>query len=144
MDMIDLKIIQLLRANSRTTGSEIAKQVLLSVPAVSERIRKLEREKIIRQFTIRLDRKKLDMNLMAFVLVSIDKAEHVPFFKEVVQNSDWVLECHHIVGEYDYLLKVVAQNPEKLEIYLSHILKKTTGVAKINSIVALSSLKEEC
>ena len=143
MDMVDLKIIQLLKTNSRMTCSEIAKKVILSVPAVSERIRKLEREKIIKQFTIRLDRKKLDMNLMAFILVSIDKAEHVQNFKETVRNSDWILECHHIVGEYDYLLKVMAQNPEKLEIYLSHILRKTTGVAKINTIVALSSLKEE-
>ncbi len=143
MDMIDMKIIQLLKANSRTTSSEIAKRVILSVPAVSERIRKLEHEKIIKQFTLRLDRKKLDLNLMAFVLVSLDKAEHVAHFKELVLNSDWVLECHHIVGEYDYLLKVMAQNTEKLEIYLSHILKKTAGVAKINSIIALSTLKEE-
>jgi len=143
MDIIDMNIIQLLKTNSRMTSSEIGKRVMLSVPAVSERIRKLEHEKIIKRFTIRLDRKKLDMGMLAFVLVRIDTAEHVPHFQEIVQNSDWILECHHIVGEYDYLLKVAAQNPEKLEIYVSHILRKTTGVVRTNTIIALASLKEE-
>jgi len=143
MDLIDLKIIQMLKANSRTTSSEISKKVLLSVPAVTERIRKLEEEKIIKQYTLRLNRKKLNLNLMAYVLVSIDKAEHMANFNDIVMKSDWILECHHIVGEYDYLLKVIAENTEKLEIYISHILKKTTGVAKTNTIVVLSTMKEE-
>ena len=143
MDSVDMKIIQLLKANSRMTSSEIGKNVMLSLPSVTERIKKLQRDKVIRQFTVKLDRKKLDMHLMAFIMVSIDKAEHIPDFMETVRNSEWILECHHIAGEYDYLLKVVAQNPEKLEIYISHILKKTIGVAKMNTIVALSALKEE-
>ncbi|MCR4440856.1 MAG: Lrp/AsnC family transcriptional regulator [Peptococcaceae bacterium] len=143
MDKIDLKIIQLLKANGRMTCSEISKKVLLSVPAVAERIRKLEEEKIIRQFTVRLNRKKLDLNLLAFVLVSLDKSEYAGGFRETVAKSDWILECHNIAGEYDYLLKVVAENTEKLEIYISQILKKTAGVAKTNTIVVLSTLKEE-
>lgn len=143
MDMVDMKIIQLLQENSRTTASEISKRVILSVPAVTERIRKLEEEKVIKKYTLQLNRKKLNLNLLAFVLVSIDKSEHIANFREIVLKSDWVLECHHIVGEYDYLLKVLVENTEKLEIYISHILKKTTGVAKTNTIVVLSTLKEE-
>ena len=143
MDLTDLKIIQILKSNSRTTSSEISKKVLLSVPAVSERIRKLEEENIIKQYTLRLNRKKLNLNLMAYVLVSIEKGEYLAGFNDLVTKSDWILECHHIAGEYDYLLKIVAENTEKLEIYLSHILKKTTGVTKTNAIVVLSTVKEE-
>lgn len=143
MDMVDMKIIQLLKENSRMTSSEISKIVHLSVPAVTERIRKLEEEKIIKQYTLRLNRKKMNLNLLAFILVNIDQSEHIPHFKEMVLKSDWVLECHHIAGEYDYLLKVLVESTEKLEIYISQILKKTTGVAKTNTVVVLSTIKEE-
>lgn len=143
MDMIDLKIIKILKNNSRTTSSEISKKVMLSVPAVSERIRKLEEEKIINQFTIKLNRKKFDLNLMAYVFVSVEKAENVNNFREMIMQNDWVLECHHLAGEYDYLLKVVVENTDKLEIFISHMLKKTTGVTKTNMQIVLSTLKEE-
>lgn len=143
MDLIDLKIIQILKANSRTTSSDISKKVLLSVPAVSERIRKLEEENIIKQYTLRLNRKKLNLNLIAYVLVSIEKGEYIAGFNEIAVKSDWILECQHIAGEYDYILKIVAENMEKLEIYISHILKKTPGVTKTNAIIVLSTVKEE-
>ena len=143
MDMIDLKIIKILKNNSRTTSSEISKKVMLSVPAVSERIRKLEEEKIINQFTIKLNRKKFDLNLMAYVFVCVEKAENVNNFREMIMQNDWVLECHHLAGEYDYLLKVLVENTDKLEIFISHMLKKTTGVTKTNMQIVLSTLKEE-
>lgn len=143
MDMIDLKIIKLLKNNSRTTSSEISKKILLSVPAVAERIRKLDEEKVINQFTIKLNRKKFDLNIMAFVFVSIDKAENVNHFREMILQNDWVLECHHLAGEYDYILKVLVESTDKLEIFISHMLKKTMGVTKVNTQIVLSSLKEE-
>lgn len=143
MDMVDVKIINLLKKNGRMTSSEISKRVMLSVPAVSERIRKLEAENVIRQFTLKLNRKKLNLNLLAFVFVNIDKAENVAHFRETAIQNEWVLECHHLAGEYDYLLKVLVENTEKLEIFISHILKKTMGVSKTNTLVVLSTIKEE-
>lgn len=143
MDMLDLKILQLLKKNSRMTSSDISKKVLLSVPAVAERIRKLEEEKIIKQCTIQVNRKKFDLNMLVFVFVNLDKPEHLTHFAEAMMKCDWVLECHHVAGEYDYLLKVLVENTDKLEIFISHILKKTTGVSKTNTMVVLSTLKEE-
>jgi len=143
MDTIDLKILKILKNNSRTTSSEISKKVMLSVPAVSERIRKLEEERVISQFTLKLNRKKFDLNLLAYVFVSIDKAENIGNFREMVLQNDWVLECHHLAGDYDYLLKVLVENTDKLEIFISHILKKTMGVAKTNVQIALSTVKED-
>jgi len=143
MDMIDLKIIKILKNNSRTTSSEISKKVMLSVPAVTERIRKLEEEGIITQYTLKLNRKKFDLNLLAFVWVNIDKAENASHFRDMVLQNDWVLECHHIAGEYDYLLKVLVENTDKLEIFVSHILKKTMGVTKTKVQIVLSVIKEE-
>lgn len=143
MDKIDLKIIQLLKENSRTTCSEISKKVLLSVPAVAERLRKLEEENIIKQYTLRLNRKKLDLNILAFVLVSIERLEDTSALRELVKKSEWILECHHITGEYNYLLKLAAENTEKLEIYITEVLQKIKGVTKTNTIITLYNLKEE-
>lgn len=143
MDMIDLKILHLLKGNSRMTSSEISKKIMLSVPAVTERIRKLEEEDIIKQYTILTNKKKFDLNIMAFIFVSIDETENLPNFKETILQSQWVMECHHITGEYDYLLKVLIENTDKLDIFLTYILKKTTGVVKTKTIISLSTLKEE-
>lgn len=143
MDLIDQKIIKYLKGNSRITSSEISRNVMLSVPAVSERIRKLEEEKIISQFTIKLNRKKFNLNLLAFVFVTIDKAENMKTFREMVMQNEWILECHHLAGEDGYLLKVLVEDTEHLEIFISHVLKKTLGVSKVQTQIVLSTLKEE-
>lgn len=143
MDKIDTKIIQLLKENSRTTCSEISKKVLLSVPAVTERLKKLEEEKIIKQYSLRLNRKRIGLNLLAFVLVSIDNPEHNMDFRDLIGKSDWIYEAHHITGEYDYLLKIAAENTDKLEIYIAEVIQKITGVRKTNTIVVLSTIKED-
>lgn len=143
LDMVDMKILKILKENSRTTYSEISKMVLLSVPAVAERIRKLEAEKVISQYTLKLNRKKFGLNILAFIFVSIDKPENSAHFRETIRQNEWVLECHHIAGEYDYLLKVLVESTDKLEVFITHILKKTMGVAKTNAQIVLSTVKED-
>lgn len=143
MDRVDLRILKILKQNSRTTCSEISKKVLLSVPAVSERIKKLEADKVISQYTFKVNRKKFGLNIMAFIYVSIDKTENTAYFRETIMQNDWVLECHHIAGEYDYLLKVLVESTDKLEVFISHILKKTMGVTKTNAQIVLSTIKED-
>jgi Lrp/AsnC family leucine-responsive transcriptional regulator len=60
----------------------------------------------------------------------------------LIASSDWIFEAHHIAGEYDYLLKIAAENTDKLEIYIAEVLQKITGVKKTNTIVVLSTTKE--
>lgn len=142
MDSIDLKIINVLKENSRATTSEISKKVNLSIPAVAERIRKMEQGGIIEQYTIKVNRDKINYKLLAFIFVNIDKTENAEEFrKNIVQHSS-VLECHHVAGEFDYLLKVLVEDTKALEYFLSNILKKIKGVFKSNTIISLSSLKE--
>lgn len=143
MDEIDLSIIELLKKNSRMTGSEISKRVSLSVPAVAERIRKLEDGDVIERYTLRLNREKFNLGLMAFIFVSISRTEDINGFREAIGVCKEVLECHHIAGEYDYLLKVVVEDTRALEIFISNTLKRTKGVGKSNTIVVLSTIKEE-
>lgn len=143
MDVIDSAILNELKANSRASVSEISKRVNLSVPAVAERIRKLEQAKIIQQYTIKINRSKLSKRLLAFILVDINNTAEIDNFRAVIIRHDCVLECHHVAGEYDYLLKVVTEDTQALENFLSSTLKKAAGVASSNTIIALMTLKEE-
>lgn len=142
MDSIDLKIIDALKENSRSTSSEISRKVNLSIPAVAERIRKLEDGNIIEKYTIKINREKINYKLLAFIFVNIDKTENIENFRKSIVQYNSVLECHHVAGEYDYVLKVLVEDTKSLEYFLSNTLKKIKGVLKSNTIIVLSSLKE--
>jgi Lrp/AsnC family transcriptional regulator, leucine-responsive regulatory protein len=143
MDTIDLKIIDALKENSRSTASEISKKVSLSIPAVAERIRKMEEAAIIEKYTIKLNREKMNYKVLAFIFINIDRTENVENFREAIVQYPCVLECHHVAGEYDYLLKVLVEETQSLEHFLSNTLKKIKGVRKSNTIISLSTLKED-
>ena len=142
VDSIDLKIINVLKENSRTTTSEISKKVNLSMPAVAERIRKMEQQDIIEKYTIKVNSDKINYKLLAFIFVNINKTENIEEFRRYINQFNSVLECHHVAGEYDYLLKVLVEDTKALEYFLSNTLKKNKGVFKSNTIIVLSSLKE--
>jgi len=142
MDEIDLKILEELKENSRMTASDISKRVKLSIPAVSERIRKLEEARVIEKYTVRINREKMNYKLLAFMLIVIDKTENIENFRKKIVEFNAVLECHHIAGEYDYLLKVLMEDTKALEYFISNELKQIKGVEKCNTIITFSSLKE--
>ena len=143
MDHIDQTILQILKDNSRSSASDIAKQVSLSVPAVTERIKKLEQSGTIEKYTIRINPEDLGYNLLVFVLVKIDSSRSLEAFQNEITALSNVMECHHIAGPADYLLKVMVQDLASLEEFLSHQLKDMTGVVNTEVMFALSTLKEE-
>lgn len=143
MDEIDSAILNELKQNGRASASEISKRVSLSVPAVGERIRKMEQAGTIQKYTVRLNRQQLGQHLLAFIFVNIDKNENIEPFREAIVQFSCVLECHHVAGEYDYLLKVAATDTQALEVFLSQSLKKISGVVRSNTIITLITLKEE-
>lgn len=142
MDQIDIAILNLLKANGRTTASEISKSVNLSIPAVSERIRKLDEGHIIEQYTIKVNRGEMGYHLLAMIFVNIEKTEQIEHFRQTIVSYPEVLECHHLAGEYDYLLKVLVPGTSELEGFLSDKLKTIEGVIKSNTLIVLSTLKE--
>lgn len=142
MDETDRKIIGLLKNHARMTSSEISKRVQLSIPAVSERIRKLEETGIINKYTLMLNRSKMNLELMAFIFVNVE-TPHITTFREKMIQCSEVLECHHMAGEYDYLLKVVVRNTTELEKFITDTIKKDVLVSKTNTQIVLSTLKEE-
>ena len=143
MDDIDGKILAILKENARETVSEISRRVALSVPAVAERIRKLEQGGLIEKYTVRIGRKKTGYHLMAFIFVNIDETDNIEGFRQKIIREENVLECHHIAGPNDYLLKVLVKDTDELEEFISRKLKKIKGVVSSNTFIRLWTLKEE-
>lgn len=142
MDIIDAKILESMKENGRATASEISKKVNLSIPAVSERIRKLEESNIIEQYTIKVNREKMGYKLLAIIFVNIDETANIQNFRETIVQFSEVIECHHMAGEYDYMLKVLMNDTGELEDFLSNKMKSIKGVRKSNTLIVLSTLKE--
>ena len=142
MDVTDQRILESLKQNSRMTASDIGKRVGLSVPAVSERIRKLEEAGVIEAYTVKINREKTGHKLLAFVFVGIEHTKHIDNFRTRIVACEPVLECHHLAGEYDYLLKVLVEDTTQLERFLSDTLKQLPGVVKSNTMISLSTMKE--
>lgn len=139
---MDRKIAGLLAGNGRMTASEIGRIVSLSVPAVTERIRKMEERGVITGYEARLDRSSIGLGLLAFLFVDIEETKWIEGFRKQATAFPEVLECHHIAGEHDYLLKVVAEDTRDLERFLMEKLKAVPGVRGSRTHIVFSTLKE--
>ncbi len=142
IDEIDRKIIGILQVNAQMTNAQLGESIGLSASAVNERIRKLKDKNIIKQIVALIDAKSVHKELCAFIYVLVDRPEHsVEFLKNTVANPD-ILECHHMTGEYSYLLKVRVANTLALEVFITHFLKIQKGVTKTLTQIVLSSAKD--
>lgn len=140
MDSIDIKILNLLRENSRINASQIGEQVNMSVSAVIERIRKLESAGIIKRYTAILDAKMLGKGTTAFISIRLEHPKYNESFIENVLNQSEIVECYYLTGDYDYILKVMTASTESLARVLNGI-KSIRGVALTRTLVVLSTIK---
>lgn len=143
MDIMDAAILDALKDNGRASASAIGKKVNLSVPSVLERIKKLTLAGIIEGYTVKVNRAKSGRKLTAFVFVQVEGNESIQPFRNAVVKFDCVLECHHMAGSYDYLLKVAVEDTAALEHFLTNELKAIQGVTGTNTLIALATMKEE-
>ncbi len=140
MDSIDLTIIDLLQKDGRASISEIGSKINLSVSAVGERIKRLEKSGVIQQYTVIIDGKHFNKELTALMFISLDSPKFVDKFLKFVDGEHDILECHYIAGNYDYMIKIVTNNPATLEQLLNKI-KSVPGIAKTYTNVVLKTVK---
>ncbi|HEY6436574.1 MAG TPA: Lrp/AsnC family transcriptional regulator [Ignavibacteriaceae bacterium] len=141
LDDLDIKILKTLQINGRTKRNELAEQVGLSIPSVSERLKKLEDNKIIKGYFAKVNKQAFGLDIMAFILVIMDSSKH---YKDLIKHVDKhpnILECHSVLGEGSHLLKVLVKNTEALEQLLSEI-QTWTGVQGTKTTYVLSTIKE--
>ena len=131
-DSIDRNLLKLLQADSKKTTKELSSKLNLSVTAVYERIKKLEKEGIISNYVALLNRNKIEKGFVVFChlkLMQHTKEFISQFEKEVVKLNE-VLECFHVSGDYDYILKICVKD---MEAYREFMVTKLTTLQHIGS-----------
>ncbi|HLE17493.1 MAG TPA: Lrp/AsnC family transcriptional regulator [Syntrophales bacterium] len=141
LDEIDVKILEIIQKQGRTRRNDLAERVGLSLPAVSERLRKLEEAEIITGYFAKVNYQKLGKDIAAFVVVTVDSSKHYSTFVDHIQGMDDILECHAITGEGTHLLKIRTENTTSLEKLLAK-LQSWNGVVKTTTSIILSTPKE--
>ncbi|MDR2647738.1 MAG: Lrp/AsnC family transcriptional regulator [Oscillospiraceae bacterium] len=141
MDAVDIKILNALAQNARQRASAICADVSLSVSAVIERIRKLEENGVIEQYTIALNQKKLGNGLTAWMEVCLEHPKHYDAFVERVLDIPNVVAFHYLTGDFDFMLQIVTSSPEALET-IHRSIKSVQGVSATKTHLVLKTIKD--
>ncbi|PHK18666.1 AsnC family transcriptional regulator [Nostoc linckia z15] len=131
-DATDRKLLSLLQEDSRRTTKELSLKLNLSATAVYERVKKLEREGVITRYVALLDRKKVDKGFVVFCHLKLMQhtREYLTKFENEITRLDEVLECYHVSGDYDYILKIYVKD---MEAYREFMVTKLTTLQHIGS-----------
>ncbi len=143
LDSIDLAILREIQHDGRMNNSELARRIHLSQPATHTRLKRLEALGVIRQHVSLLDRNKLGLDMVCFIHVSLQVHSRDAFesFQQAIQAMPEVLECYHLTGQFDYVLKVVLANQQELKQFLWTHIVPIQGLNQINTSVVLSEIK---
>ena len=141
IDDIDAKILDLLQADGRLKRNQIAEEVGLSLPSVSDRMRKLEERGIITGYHAVLDRKRIQMDITAFIRVMVDRSRYFTEFVDRAMELEEVQEVHSITGEGSHIIRVCTRNTASLERLLSKI-QAWPGVHGTSTSIVLTSFKD--
>ncbi len=143
VDETDRRILAELQANCRISNATISRRVNLSPPAVHSRIRRLEEARLITGYVALLDRERAGFDMLCFVHIGLQlhQADQVGGARAAFIGLPEVLECYHVTGEYDYLLKVVVHNRKDLERFIGKI-TPIPGVARIHTSLVLCDVKQ--
>lgn len=141
LDKIDLQILNHLQKEGRAQRNKLAEIVHLSVPSVSERMRKLEEQDLIQGYHAELNSKEFKFDITAFVFVEVDGSDNYKKFVEKATEESEIMECHSITGDGSHMLKIRTENTASFEKLLSTI-QSWGGVSKSRSNIILSTFKE--
>src|SRR5690606_34527986 len=121
LDETDLRILSHLQENGRAQRNRLAELVGLSVPSVSERMRKLEERNLIEGYHATLNARGFGLDITAFIFVEVDGSTKYPDFVRHVADEPEIQECHSITGDGSHVLKIRTRNTETFEKLLSRI-----------------------
>ena len=143
LDATDKKILMLLQEDSKQTNKELSLKLNLSVTAVYERIKKLEREGVIDKYVALVNKNKVQKGFVAFSHIKLVKhsQEYVVDFEKEVTKLEEVLECYHISGDYDYLLKVLVADVQAFREFMVSKLTKINHIGSTHSMFMISEVK---
>tara|TARA_R110000868_G_scaffold404922_3_gene683751 strand:- start:7924 stop:8382 length:459 start_codon:yes stop_codon:yes gene_type:complete len=143
LDTIDRQLLQFLQEDCKQTNKELSNKLNLSVTAVYERIKKLEKGGIINNYVALVKKEKIDKAFVAFCHIKLIQhtQEYVVKFEKEVATINEVLECYHISGDYDYLLKVIVKDMEAFREFMVNKLTNIDHIGSTHSMFVISEVK---
>ena len=140
-DAIDKQLLAYLQTDSKQTNKELSYKLNLSVTAVYERIKKLEKDGFINNYVALVNKNRVDKAFVAFCHIKLIQhtQDYVVKFEKEVANLNEVMECYHISGDYDYLLKVLVKD---MAAFREFVVKKLTSINHIGSTHSMFVINE--
>jgi len=143
LDLIDKKILTLLQENSKINIKELALKIGLTQTPVYERIKRLEKSGIIQNYIAVLNKEKVGLNVEVFCQVTllVHSKELINKFEAAINKMDEVIECFHVAGNYDYLLKIIVKDMKNYQNFLKNKLSVLASVGNVQSTFVMTSTK---
>lgn len=145
LDKMDLEILKHLQHDGNMTNVALAKKINISPPPTLERVKKLEKNGVIKKYVALVEPASVGIGLHTFVEVKLIKhsRESVSGFFEAIKNVDEIMECHHVTGDADFLLKIAVKDISAFEDLVLHRLTVLPHVGNLKTMVVLSTVKNE-
>ncbi len=143
IDVFDERILDALSQNAKLTIKELSEMICLSTTATFERIKKLEKENYIMGYFAKINSEKLGFHLVALCYITLDKHQKdvISEFESEIQNFKEIIECHHIAGKYDYLLKIVVSDMTEYHRFISTKLSNVANIRQVESTFVMKTVK---
>lgn len=142
-DEKDVSILALLQEDGRMTNADLAKRIGLSPPSTLQRVRQLEEAGLVKRYVALLDHERLGykVTVLAMIQLSLHQERPIEQFRKSILQIPEVVECYHVSGDYDYLLKILVKDIRAYEALVREKLSRIKGVAKITSSFVLGTTK---
>jgi len=143
LDEIDYKILRLIQESGRITNLELSNQIGLSPAPTLERVKKLEKSKVIESYHAKLNKAKLKLGVSVFIQVTLSRQVEnvINKFKDKVNHIPEIMECYQITGNADYLLKVMVQDIPAFEKLISSTFSKMEEIGHLQTMLIISEVK---
>ncbi len=139
----DINILELLQQDARITNQQLADTIGLSASPTWRKVRKLEEDQVIQGYRAVLNRRKLGLNVMVFVRVTIDSHSEAQArkFEAEVTALDNVVACYSIGGDADFLLQVVSADMDAYAEFAMSVIRRLPGIKEMQSMFVLKEVK---
>lgn len=143
LDHIDHKLLEILQSNGKITNAQLSKDIGLSPAPTLERVKKLESSGIIESYHAQIDREKVGLGVLTFVQVTLSghRKAITDQFVETIMRVPEIIECHHVTGSCDFLLKVIAKDIASYQKLIMETINEIEVVASTQTMVILSTFK---
>ena len=143
LDVIDLKILNILQEDATISNVDLSKKIDLSPSPCLVRVKRLEKKGFIKKYVTLIDPVKVGLKVTVFIHVTLEKQIEtaLEIFEKEISDKPEVMECYLMTGESDYLLRVIVDDLQSLEKFILNFMTKIPGVGNIKSSFALKQVK---